>query len=170
MRRGKRLLIMLLALALVALAAAGAVYLLPDENLEEYEEITLLSFEQEDALALSYTYEDETVELVNDDGTWEYALDADFPLDSSCVDSMLASLSSLAATQEITAPEDTAQYGLDEPVLTVIKGGTVSVVDPAGERHAFEVSDGFISFDFNKLTVAVERGRDVVRTEGPGIE
>lgn len=32
---------------------------------------------------------------------------------------MLASLSSLAATQEITAPEDTAQYGLDEPVLTV---------------------------------------------------
>ena len=52
----------------------------------------------------------------------------------------------------------------------VIKGGTVSVVDPAGERHAFEVSDGFISFDFNKLTVAVERGRDVVRTEGPGIE
>ena len=34
----------------------------------------------------------------------------------------------------------------------------------------FEVSDGFISFDFNKLTVAVERGRDVVRTEGPGIE
>ena len=119
MRRGKRLLIMLLALALVALAAAGAVYLLPDEDLEEYEEITLLSFEQEDAQALSYTYEDETVELVNDDGTWEYALDADFPLDSSYVDSMLASLSSLAATQEITAPEDTAQYGLDEPVLTV---------------------------------------------------
>ena len=119
MRRGKRLLIMLLALALVALAAAGAVYLLPDEDLEEYEEITLLSFEQEDAQALSYTYEDETVELVNDDGTWEYALDADFPLDSSCVDSMLASLSSLAATQEITAPEDTAQYGLDGPVLTV---------------------------------------------------
>ena len=118
MRRGKRLLIMLLALALVALAAAGAVYLLPDEDLEEYEEITLLSFEQEDAQALSYTYEDETVELVNDDGTWEYALDADFPLDSSYVDSMLASLSSLAATQEITAPEDTAQYGLDEPVLT----------------------------------------------------
>ena len=99
MRRGKRLLIMLLALALVALAAAGAVYLLPDEDLEEYEEITLLSFEQEDAQALSYTYEDETVELVNDDGTWEYALDADFPLDSSYVDSMLASLSSLVATQ-----------------------------------------------------------------------
>ena len=73
----------------------------------------------------------------------------------------------------VVIPASEGEMGIladHEPVLTVIKGGTVSVVDPAGERHAFEVSDGFISFDFNKLTVAVERGRDVVRTEGPGIE
>ena len=75
--------------------------------------------------------------------------------------------------KSVTIPASDGEMGIladHEPVLTVIKGGTVSVVDPAGERHAFEVSDGFISFDFNKLTVAVERGRDVVRTEGPGIE
>ena len=75
--------------------------------------------------------------------------------------------------KSVTIPASEGEMGIladHEPVLTVIKGGTVSVVDPAGERHAFEVSDGFISFDFNKLTVAVERGRDVVRTEGPGIE
>ena len=52
-----------------------------------------------------------------------------------------------------------------EPVLTVIKEGTIVVVDPEGERHSFEVTDGFISFDSNKLTVAVERGRDVKRAE-----
>ena len=51
------------------------------------------------------------------------------------------------------------------PVLTVIKEGTIVVVDPEGERHSFEVTDGFISFDSNKLTVAVERGRDVKMTE-----
>ena len=49
----------------------------------------------------------------------------------------------------------------DHPVLTVIKQGTLTVVEPDGDRHMFEVTDGFISFDSNKLTVAVERGHDV---------
>ena len=48
-----------------------------------------------------------------------------------------------------------------EPVLTVIKQGTLTVVEPDGDRHMFEVTDGFISFDSNKLTVAVERGHYV---------
>lgn len=52
-----------------------------------------------------------------------------------------------------------------EPVLTVIKEGTIVVVDPEGERLSFEVTDGFISFDSNKLTVAVERGTNVKRAE-----
>lgn len=52
-----------------------------------------------------------------------------------------------------------------EPVLTVIKEGTIVVVDPDGSRRSFEVTDGFISFDSNKLTVAVERGRDVKMAE-----
>ena len=47
----------------------------------------------------------------------------------------------------------------------MIKEGTIVVVDPEGERHSFEVTDGFISFDSNKLTVAVERGCDVKRAE-----
>ena len=50
-----------------------------------------------------------------------------------------------------------------EPVLTVIKRGTLTVVEADGQRHLFEVSDGFISFDSNKLTVAVERASDVKR-------
>ena len=49
-----------------------------------------------------------------------------------------------------------------QPVLTLFDEGIVKVVDPQGERHEFEVSEGFISFDSNKLTIAVERGRDVV--------
>lgn len=69
----------------------------------------------------------------------------------------------------VTIPASEGSMGIlpdHEPVLTVIKQGTVSVTDPEGERHSFEVSDGFISFDSNNLTVAVERGHDVVRTEG----
>lgn len=48
-----------------------------------------------------------------------------------------------------------------QPVLTLFQEGVVTVVEENGERHEFQVSDGFISFDSNKLTVAVERGRDV---------
>ena len=54
----------------------------------------------------------------------------------------------------------------DHPVwhgeaTSVTKQGTLTVVEPDGDRHMFEVTDGFISFDSNKLTVAVERGHDV---------
>ena len=69
----------------------------------------------------------------------------------------------------VTIPGSEGQMGIlpdHEPLLSIIKGGTVSVVDPSGERHSFVVADGFISFDSNKLTIAVERGRDVVRTSG----
>lgn len=142
MKRGKRLLILAAVLVVVTAAAAAAVYLLPDEDLQEYEPIQLLSFDAADAQSLSYTYDGESVELVNNGGTWEYALDGDFPLDGGYVDSMLASLSSLTATQEITAPEDTEQYGLDEPVLTVtVTADTETTLtfgdetDMGGERY-----------------------------------
>ena len=70
--------------------------------------------------------------------------------------------------KSVTIPASEGGMGIlpdHEPVLTVIKEGTIVVVDPEGERHSFEVTDGFISFDSNKLTVAVERGRDVKRAE-----
>ena len=64
----------------------------------------------------------------------------------------------------VTIPASEGGMGIlpdHEPVLTVIKQGTLTVVEPDGDRHMFEVTDGFISFDSNKLTVAVERGHDV---------
>ena len=70
--------------------------------------------------------------------------------------------------QSVTIPASEGGMGIlpnHEPVLTVIKEGTIVVVDPDGSRSSFEVTDGFISFDSNKLTVAVERGRDVKMTE-----
>lgn len=72
--------------------------------------------------------------------------------------------------KSVTIPASEGGMGIlpnHEPVLTVIKDGTVAVVDPDGVRHSFIVTDGFISFDSNKLTVAVERGHDVVKTSGP---
>ena len=61
----------------------------------------------------------------------------------------------------VTIPASEGGMGIlpdHEPVLTVIKQGTLTVVEPDGDRHMFEVTDGFISFDSNKLTVAAGRG------------
>lgn len=52
-----------------------------------------------------------------------------------------------------------------EPLLTLIDAGRVVVRDAEDKRHAFEVTDGFISFDSNLLTIAVERAKDVVMSK-----
>ena len=112
MKRSKRLVILLLVLVVVGGAAAAAACLLPDEDLESYETIELLNFEAEDAAALSYSYDGESIELENEDGEWKYTLDSAFPLDTDYVDSMLAALSGLTATAEIEAPDDKAPVEL----------------------------------------------------------
>ncbi|MFT8704478.1 F0F1 ATP synthase subunit epsilon [Bifidobacterium aquikefiricola] len=68
--------------------------------------------------------------------------------------------------RSVTIPASEGGMGIlpnHEPVLTVIKSGTVTVVDPEGTRQAFKVDDGFIAFDSNKLTVAVDRGSVVTQ-------
>ncbi|BDR54050.1 F0F1 ATP synthase subunit epsilon [Bombiscardovia apis] len=47
-----------------------------------------------------------------------------------------------------------------QPILTLVKKGTVTVVGTDGKRSNFEVDDGFVSFDSNKLTIAVEHCTD----------
>ena len=50
--------------------------------------------------------------------------------------------------KSVTIPASEGGMGIlpnHEPVLTVIKEGTIVVVDPDGSRRSFEVTDGFIS-------------------------
>ncbi|MDF7640294.1 F0F1 ATP synthase subunit epsilon [Bifidobacterium sp. ESL0784] len=65
--------------------------------------------------------------------------------------------------KSVSIPASEGGMGLlpdHEPILTVIDKGTISAVDVDGNRHSFEVTDGFASFDSNSLTVAVETGVD----------
>lgn len=71
--------------------------------------------------------------------------------------------------KSVTIPAYEGEMGIlpdHQPVLTLFQDGVITVVDENNERHEFQVSDGFISFDSNKLTVAVERGSDVKRRTG----
>lgn len=74
--------------------------------------------------------------------------------------------------KSVTIPAYNGGMGIlpdHEPVLTVIKEGTVLVVEPDGAKRSFEVTDGFISFDSNKLTVVVEHARDIA-TAAPDVD
>ena len=62
----------------------------------------------------------------------------------------------------VTIPASEGGMGIlpdHEPVLTVIKQGTLTVVEPDGDRHMFEVTDGFINaavtFDFHSHMLAL---------------
>ncbi|RSX55491.1 F0F1 ATP synthase subunit epsilon [Bifidobacterium dolichotidis] len=66
--------------------------------------------------------------------------------------------------KSVTIPAYSGGMGIlpgHEPVLTVIREGDLVVVDPEGTKHSFEVTDGFISFDSNKLTVVIESARSI---------
>lgn len=66
--------------------------------------------------------------------------------------------------KSVTVPAYAGGMGIlpdHEPVLTVIREGTVIVTKPEGGKLSFEVTDGFISFDSNKLTVVVEQARSL---------
>jgi len=69
---------------------------------------------------------------------------------------------------QVTIPASGGQMGIlpnHEPVLTLIKQGKLAVVEKDGSRREIEVADGFISFDSNKLTVAVEDAGTLKRAE-----
>lgn len=64
----------------------------------------------------------------------------------------------------VTIPASEGGMGIlpdHEPVLTVIKQGQVTVVEVGGARRVLDVTDGFIAFDSNRLTIAVERASNV---------
>ena len=70
--------------------------------------------------------------------------------------------------KSVTIPASEGGMGIlpnHEPVLTVIKQGVVTVVAADGTRQSLDVADGFISFDSNKLTIAVERASNVQRAD-----
>ncbi|NMN00331.1 ATP synthase epsilon subunit [Bifidobacterium sp. DSM 109958] len=63
----------------------------------------------------------------------------------------------------VTVPASEGGMGIlpnHEPVLVVVNSGRVVVVETDGSRHGFDVEDGFVAFDSNKLTVAVEHCSD----------
>ncbi len=121
MTRGKKLIILA-----VALAAVIAIFFLVSGVSSSYtqsltDSTTELFYMEstDDATAVSWSYEDESVAFVKNDETWEYADDADFPVNESTLNSMVSYLCSVTSSKTIESPEDISQYGLDEPDIVI---------------------------------------------------
>ncbi len=139
MTRSKKLIILVVILAVLC-AAFAAVKISNDKAAAEEAAATNISIftSTEDTISdISWTYDNETVELKNEDGTWSYAKDASFPLNTTYVTSMVNALSDVTATKEIDEPSDgdLTAYGLDEPsiTLTVTADGATTTLSFGGE-------------------------------------
>lgn len=61
--------------------------------------------------------------------------------------------------ERVTAPSVDGEIGLladHEPVLSVLRAGSVRVHGSDDQDHTFEVAGGFISFDHNVITIVVD--------------
>ena len=134
MKTKQRTLAVLLALVLVL---GGLLWLVTRSNAAEEAassaaaegSILLSSFAAGDAEQIRYTYQNETLTLNYDSGSWTLADDPDYHLDASACNTMVTALASLNAKRQLTA-QPGEDYGLADPTVTV-------TVTAAGETNTF---------------------------------
>lgn len=102
-----------------------AVYIIvknkPEEKTNATEQkITVVEETNTDIESIRYTYNDQTIGFVrNSDGNWVVDGEEDFPLDASKVQVMAGCLGSLKATASVEANGNMADYGLEEPEISI---------------------------------------------------
>ena len=134
MKTKQRTLAILLALLLVL---CGLLWLVTCSNAAEEAassaaaegSILLSSFAAGDAEQIRYTYQNETLTLNYDSGSWTLADDPDYHLDASACNTMVTALASLNAKRQLAA-QPGEDYGLADPTVTV-------TVTAAGETNTF---------------------------------
>jgi len=104
-----------------------------DTTSAEAQEIPVSTVSSADITAISYKTEKLSVSLSFSGGKWIITDDEKYPVDQSAVSKMLSVITSLAAARELEV-SDTADFGLDIPVLTV-------TVTANGTEHVFTLGD-----------------------------
>lgn len=89
---------------------------------EEAEDTTVKVFdlESEDVASVRFTLDGEEETFTLEDDTWSLASDAAFEVDSSKMTTLLDTVTAMAATRTLENVTDLSEYGLDEPVQTMV--------------------------------------------------
>lgn len=125
MNRGKKLLILLGVLMLLAAATMAVRRLSPEEEEAVPEDTaeTIFAVDADSVTTLAWTYEGESLSFSRANGGWAYDGDAAFPVDTSYLTAMLGTLTQVRANKTIPDVSDLSQYGLAEPVCSVTVTG-----------------------------------------------
>ncbi len=79
----------------------------------------ILTVDADTLTQMSWSYNEETLDFVNSDGTWQDSADADFPVDQEEIADFLEHFAEVHACFIIDDVEDYEQYGLSEPQCTI---------------------------------------------------
>lgn len=95
-----------------------------EEAKKEAEVIKVAALETEEITGFSYLWEGQELSFEKEGDTWYYSEDKSISLIQTMITTMLGNLSEVTAEQQITAPEDSKEYGFDEPsnVITARTG------------------------------------------------
>ncbi len=126
MKKSTRLLIILLA-ALVAVGGVAVALTLINnakENAEagDTDSVTVLSIDSASVNSIEYEYAGETVSFSRENGSFVYTKAADYPIDSTYIDSILDTLASVTSDRVIELPSELSEYGLGDGALTAVIG------------------------------------------------
>lgn len=142
------------------------------ETVEEVEDTTVKMFdlENEDVATLRFTLDgkEETFTLEGD--TWSLASDAAFEVDSSKMSTLLDTVTGMAASRKLENVTDLSEYGLDEPVQTLVltmADGTVYTICWGGTNDV--TGDDYVYIK-EKESVVYTVDYSVLETLGESIE
>lgn len=142
------------------------------ETAEEVEDTTVKMFdlENKDVAALRFTLDgkEETFTLEGD--TWSLASDATFEVDSSKMSTLLDTVTGMAASRKLEEVTDLSEYGLDEPVQTLVltmADGTVYTICWGGTNDV--TGDDYVYIK-EKESIVYTVDYSVLETLGESIE
>lgn len=153
MKRSKRLLLLLAALAVVSLGTLG---LLHTEEKKEQIKVSgeiILELDSDSVQALSWKNETEALAFHREEG-WVYDGDAAFPVSEERMEELLELFRQFGVSFIIESPEEVGQYGLDDPVCTISIGtGEQSWEMNLGDYSAMD-SERYISIGDGNVYLA----------------
>ena len=130
MKRNKKLLYLLGALALLVAAAVVVTRLdFEGESATATDTGTVVFSVSEDAVTgISWTYQADTLTFSRSETVWSYDADAAFPVNTEPLEEMVDTVSEITASKTLEEPEELSQYGLTDPLCTI-------TVTADGESH-----------------------------------
>ncbi len=121
MKRSKKMILLLCVLAVVCVAAIVMTQYDPEQEQVSASNEVILSLSSGSVQKLSWQLEDTALAFHRGDkNTWLYDEDADFPVNQEGISTLLAEFQELTANFVIDDVTDYSQYGLEEPLCTVL--------------------------------------------------